>query len=61
LLKWKRGPAVPRKELGITLTVKTAAQETSIEQQIQLVEDLITARVQAIVIAQATHSVWFRL
>jgi ABC-type sugar transport system substrate-binding protein len=33
------------------LTVKTAAQETSIEQQIQLVEDLIVARVNAIVIA----------
>jgi ribose transport system substrate-binding protein len=33
------------------LHVKTAAQETSIEQQIQLVDDLIAAKVDAIVIA----------
>jgi len=39
------------KELGINLTVKTAAQETSIEQQIQLIEDLVAAKVNAIVIA----------
>ena len=38
-------------EFGINLRVKTAAQETSIEQQIQLVEDLIAAKVDAIVIA----------
>jgi ribose transport system substrate-binding protein len=33
------------------LLVKTAAEETSIEQQIQIVDDLISARVDAIVIA----------
>jgi ribose transport system substrate-binding protein len=50
-VEMEKGARRAEKELGITLTVKTAAQETSIEQQIQLVEDLITARVQAIVIA----------
>ncbi|AGX87218.1 substrate-binding domain-containing protein [Candidatus Symbiobacter mobilis] len=39
------------KELPIQLLVRTAAQETSIEQQIQLVEDLIADKVHAIVIA----------
>lgn len=39
------------KDLGIELQVRTAAQETSIEQQIQIVEDLIVAKVDAIVIA----------
>ena len=38
-------------ELKINLIVKTAAQETSIEQQIAIVEDLIRAKVDAIVIA----------
>ena len=38
-------------ELGVELQVKTAAQETSIEQQIQIVEDMIAAKVDAIVIA----------
>jgi ribose transport system substrate-binding protein len=47
----EKGARRAEKELGINLTVKTAAQETSIEQQIQLVEDLIAARVNAIVIA----------
>ena len=50
-VEMEKGARRAEKELGITLTVKTAAQETSIEQQIQLVEDLISARVNAIVIA----------
>lgn len=50
-VEMEKGARRAEKELGITLTVKTAAQETSIEQQIQLVEDLIVARVNAIVIA----------
>jgi ribose transport system substrate-binding protein len=37
--------------MGVELQVRTAAQETSIEQQIQIINDLITARVDAIVIA----------
>jgi len=47
----EKGDRRAEKELGITLKVKTAAQETSIEQQIQLVEDLIADKVDAIVIA----------
>ncbi|MFZ4626169.1 MAG: substrate-binding domain-containing protein, partial [Rhodoferax sp.] len=50
-VEMEKGARRAEKELGISLKVKTAAQETSIEQQIQLVEDLIAARVDAIVIA----------
>jgi len=50
-IEMEKGARRAENELGITLQVKTAAQETSIEQQIQLVEDLITAKVDAIVIA----------
>ena len=50
-VEMERGARRAEKELGITLKVKTAAQETSIEQQIQLVEDLIAEKVDAIVIA----------
>jgi ribose transport system substrate-binding protein len=47
----EKGARRAENELGISLKVKTAAQETSIEQQIQLVEDLIAAKADAIVIA----------
>jgi ribose transport system substrate-binding protein len=50
-VEMEKGARRAEKDLGITLKVKTAAQETSIEQQIQLVEDLITDKVAAIVIA----------
>lgn len=50
-VEMEKGARRAEKELGIVLKVKTAAQETSIEQQIQLVEDLIAAKVEAIVIA----------
>ena len=50
-IEMEKGARRAEKELGLTLQVKTAAQETSIEQQIQLVEDLIMAKVDAIVIA----------
>ncbi len=50
-IEMEKGARRAEKELGITLTVKTAAQETSIEQQIQLVNDLVAAKVEAIVIA----------
>ena len=50
-IEMEKGARRAEKELGIELLVKTAAQETSIEQQIQIVEDLITAKVDAIVIA----------
>lgn len=47
----EKGARRAEQELGVQLKVKTAAQETSIEQQIQIVEALIEARVNAIVIA----------
>lgn len=50
-IEMEKGARRAEKELGIELLVKTAAQETSIEQQIQIVEDLIAAKVDAIVIA----------
>ena len=50
-IEMEKGARRAEKELGIALTVKTAAQETSIEQQIQLVNDLVAAKVEAIVIA----------
>lgn len=50
-IEMEKGARRAEKELGIGLIVKTAAQETSIEQQIQLVNDLVAAKVDAIVIA----------
>jgi len=50
-IEMENGARRAEKELNIELIVKTAAQETSIEQQIQIVEDLIAAKVDAIVIA----------
>ncbi|OYT90162.1 MAG: sugar ABC transporter substrate-binding protein [Burkholderiales bacterium PBB3] len=50
-VEMEKGARRAERDLGIKLVVKTAAQETSIEQQIQLIEDLIAARVGAIVIA----------
>ena len=50
-VEMEKGARRAETDLGIGLTVKTAEQETSIEQQIQLVEDLIAAKVDAIVIA----------
>lgn len=50
-VEMEKGARRAEKELGIDLQVKTAAQETSIEQQIQIVEDMIAAKIDAIVIA----------
>ena len=50
-VEMEKGARRAEKEIGVTLKVRTAAQETSIEQQIQLVEDLIAEKVDAIVIA----------
>ncbi len=50
-IEMEKGARRAEQELNIELVVKTAAQETSIEQQIQIVEDLIAAGVDAIVIA----------
>ena len=50
-IEMEKGARRAEKELGINLQVRTAAQETSIEQQVQIVNDLIAAKVDAIVIA----------
>jgi len=50
-IEMEKGARRAEQELGVELQVKTAAQETSIEQQIQIVEDMIAARLDAIVIA----------
>ncbi len=50
-IEMERGARRAEQDLNINLVVKTAAQETSIQQQIGIVEDLIQAAVDAIVIA----------
>jgi ribose transport system substrate-binding protein len=50
-IKMEKGARKAQQETGIDLQVITATQETSIEQQIQLVENQIEAKVNAIVIA----------
>ncbi|WP_432471788.1 substrate-binding domain-containing protein [Amphritea sp. HPY] len=50
-IEMERGARDAERELGVRLVVKTAAQETSIQQQIGIVEDLIRDQVDAIVIA----------
>jgi len=50
-VEMERGARRAEKDLGIKLLVKTAAQETSIQQQIGIVADLIRQQVDAIVIA----------
>lgn len=50
-VEMEKGARQAEKEFGVQLIVKTAAQETSIEQQIEIVEGLIKAEVDAIVIA----------
>ncbi|GAB4402594.1 MAG: sugar ABC transporter substrate-binding protein [Rhodoferax sp.] len=47
----ERGARRAEHDLGLRLKVRTGAQETSVEQQIQIVEDLIRDKVAAIVIA----------
>jgi ribose transport system substrate-binding protein len=50
-VEMERGARKAQHEMNIDLQVKTATQETSIEQQIQLVENEIKAHTKAIVIA----------
>ena len=50
-IEMEKGARRAQKELGAELLVKTASQETSIEQQVQIVEELIRMKVDAIVIA----------
>ncbi len=50
-IEMEKGARRAQKELGVELLVRTASQETSIEQQIQIVEELIRTKIDAIVIA----------
>jgi ribose transport system substrate-binding protein len=50
-IEMEKGARRAEAELKVELQVRTAAQETSIEQQIQIVNELIAAKVDAIVIA----------
>jgi len=52
-VEMEKGARKAEAELGIRLIVKTGAQETSFEQQINIVEELIKDKVDAILIAPA--------
>jgi ribose transport system substrate-binding protein len=55
-IEMEKGARRAETVLKVELQVRTAAQETSIEQQIQIVNDLIAAHVDAIVIAPGDSS-----
>ncbi|MBV8632931.1 MAG: substrate-binding domain-containing protein [Burkholderiaceae bacterium] len=50
-IEMEHGARRAEKEFGVELQVKTGSDETAVEQQIQIVDDLIQAHVDAIVIA----------
>ena len=52
----ERGARRAESELGIRLAVRTGAQETSISQQIAIVEDMSAQRIDAIVIAPGSST-----
>jgi len=52
----ERGARMAEKEFGINLIVKTGAKETSIQQQIAIVDDLIIDKIDAIVIAPGSST-----
>ena len=55
-IEMEKGASKAKNELGINLIVRTGAKETSIEQQISIVEDLISSKVDAIVIAPGSST-----
>ncbi len=55
-IEMEKGARRAEKELGIRLLVKTGAKETSIDQQIAIVEDMIQQRIDAIVIAPGSST-----
>ena len=52
-VEMEKGARQAEKEFGIDLIVKTGAQETSVEQQITIIDELIEEKVDAILIAPA--------
>lgn len=55
-VEMENGARTAETEFGIELQVRTGAKETSIEQQIQIVEELILQKVDAIVIAPGSST-----
>jgi ribose transport system substrate-binding protein len=55
-IEMEKGARQAEKEADIKLTVKTGAKETSIEQQIAIVEEAIASKVDAIVIAPGSST-----
>ena len=55
-VEMEKGARTAAKEMGVNLTVKTGAQETSVTQQIAIIEELIHDNVDAIVIAPASST-----
>lgn len=55
-IEMEKGARKAENEFGINLIVKTGAKETSIEQQIAIVEELINSKVDAIVIAPGSST-----
>jgi ribose transport system substrate-binding protein len=55
-IEMENGARKAEKELGIQLIVKTGAKETSIEQQIAIVDEMIQEKVDAIVIAPGSST-----
>jgi ribose transport system substrate-binding protein len=55
-IEMEKGARRAEKELGVRLLVKTGAKETSIDQQIAIVEDMIQQHVDAIVIAPGSST-----
>jgi len=55
-VQMEKGARTAETEFGIQLQVRTGAKETSIEQQIQIVEELILQKVDAIVIAPGSST-----
>jgi len=55
-IEMEKGARKAANEVGVNLIVKTGAQETSISQQIAIIEDLIRDKVDGIVIAPASST-----
>lgn len=55
-IEMEKGARKAQAELGVHLIVKTGAQETSINQQIAIVEEMIAEKVDAIVIAPGSST-----
>ncbi len=55
-IEMEKGARRAEKELGVRLLVKTGAKETSIDQQIAIVEDMILQHIDAIVIAPGSST-----